>query len=104
VGKIGADLTFEQGATAARMTAVNTLAILRDHLGTLDRVIRFVKVIGRVHAAPDFTRHAEVIDGYSDLMVAVFGDAAICARAAPGMASAPNGVAIIADALVQVRT
>lgn len=102
VGKIGHDLTFEQGVQAARLTALNTLVIMRAHLGTLDHVVRFVKVIGRVHAAPDFTRHAEIIDGYTDLMLEVFGDAAVCARAAPGMGSAPLGVSIIADALVQV--
>lgn len=102
VGKIGLDLTFEQGVHAARLTALNTLVIMRAQLGTLDRVVRFVKMIGRIHAAPDFTRHAEVIDGYTNLMLDVFGDAALCARAAPGMGSAPFGVAIIADALVQV--
>ena len=102
VGKVGLDLTFEQGVQAARLTALNTLVIVKAQLKTLDRVVRFVKVIGRVHAAPDFTRHAEVIDGYTDLMFDVFGDAALCARAAPGMGSSPLGVAIIADALLQV--
>lgn len=102
-GKIGADLSFAQGVVAARLTGLNTLAIVRDHIGSLDRVVRFVKMIGRVHAAPDFTRHAEIIDGYTELMISIFGDVALCARAAPGMGSAPNGVAIIADALIEVR-
>ena len=102
-GKIGAELTLEQGVVAARQVGLNTLAIMKHHLGTLDRVVRFVKVIGRVHAVSDFTRHAEVVDGYTDLMISIFGDAALCARAAPGMGSAPLNVAMIVDALVQVR-
>jgi enamine deaminase RidA (YjgF/YER057c/UK114 family) len=103
VGKIGAELTFEQGVMAARLTGINTLAIVRHHLGSLDRVVKFVMVIGRVHAVPDFERHAEVIDGYTDLMVSVFGDAGLCARAAPGMGSAPFKVAIIVNAILQVK-
>jgi len=103
IGKIGAELTFEEGIVAARHVGLNTLAIMKHHLGTLDRVVRFVKMIGRVHAVPDFARHAEVVDGYTDLMISIFGDAALCARAAPGMGSAPFKMAMIADALVQVR-
>ncbi len=103
IGKIGTDLSLEQGIVAARQVGLNTLAIMKHHLGSLDRVVRFVKMIGRIHAAPDFTQHAEVIDGYTDLMISIFGDAALCARAAPGMGSAPFRVAMIADALVQVR-
>jgi enamine deaminase RidA (YjgF/YER057c/UK114 family) len=103
IGKIGGDLTLDQGVEAARQTAITTLAIIRHHIGDLDRLLRFVKVVCRVHAAPDFTAHAQVVDGYTDLMISIFGDAALCARAAPGMGSAPFGVAIIADALVQVR-
>ena len=103
LGKVGAELTLEEGKLAARQVGLNTLAIIKHHLGTLDRVVRFVKMIGRVHAVPDFTQHAEVVDGYTDLMISIFGDAALCARAAPGMSSAPFKVAMIADALVQVR-
>ena len=75
---------------------------MKHHLGKLDRVVRFVKLIGRVHAIPDFTQHADVVDGYTDLMISVFSDAALCARAAPGMGSALFKVAMIADALLQV--
>lgn len=103
IGKIGHDLTVEQGVVAARQVGLNSLAIIKHHLGSLDRVVRFVKMIGRVHAAPEFTRHAEIVDGYTDLMISIFGDGALCARAAPGMGSAPFGVAMIADALIQVR-
>ena len=103
IGKIGAELTFEEGIVAARHVGLNTLAIMKHHLGTLDRVVRFVKMIGRVHAVPDFARHAEVVDRYTDLMISIFGDAALCARAAPGMGSSPFKMAMIADALVQVR-
>jgi hypothetical protein len=76
---------------AARQVGLNTLAIMRHHLGSLDRVARFVKMIGRVHAVPEFTQHAKIVDSYTDLMVSVFGDAALCARTAPGMGSAPSG-------------
>ena len=103
IGKIGDELTFEQGVMAARLTALNTLAIVRDQLGSLDRVVKFVMVVGRVHAVPDFERHAEVIDGYTDLMLSIFGNAALCARAAPGMGSAPFRVAIIANAILQIK-
>lgn len=103
IGKVGADLTFEEGKVAARQVGLNTLSIMRHHLGTLNRIVRFVKMVGRVHAAPDFTRHAEIVDSYTDLMISIFGDSALCARAAPGMDSAPFKVAMIADALVQVR-
>ena len=103
IGKIGAELTLKEGVVAARQVGLNTLAIMKHHLGSLDRVVRFVKMIGRVHAVPEFTQHAEIVDGYTDLMTSVFGDAGLCARAAPGMGSAPFNVAMIADALVQVR-
>lgn len=103
IGKIGAELTLDQGIVAARQVGLNTLAIIKHHLGTLDRVVRFVKVIGRVHAVPDFEQHAQVVDGYTDLMISIFGDAGLCARAAPGMGCAPFRVALIVDALVQVR-
>jgi enamine deaminase RidA (YjgF/YER057c/UK114 family) len=103
IGKIGGELTLAEGIVAARQVGLNTLSIVKHHMGTLDRVVRFVKMIGRVHATPDFTQHADVVDGYTDLMISVFGDAALCARAAPGMGSAPFKVAMIADALVQVR-
>ena len=82
IGKVGADLSVEQGAAAARQTGLNTLAI---------------------NAAPDFAAHALVIDGYTDLMISIFGDGALCAWSAPGMGSAPFQVAIIADAIVQAR-
>jgi enamine deaminase RidA (YjgF/YER057c/UK114 family) len=103
VGKVGADLTPEQGYEAARLVALGMLANVRDHLGSLDRVVRFAKVVGRVNSTPDFTGHAQVIDGYTDLMISVFGDNALCARSAPGMGSAPFQVAVIADAILQVR-
>ncbi len=103
VGKIGGDLTPEQGYEAARLVALGMLANIRAHLGSLDRVVRFAKVVGRVNATPEFMGHAQVIDGYTDLMVSVFGDSALCARSAPGMGSAPFQVAVIADAILQVR-
>jgi enamine deaminase RidA (YjgF/YER057c/UK114 family) len=103
IGKIGAELSMEQGVAAARQAGLNTLSIIKHHIGSLDRVAKFVKVIARVHAVPEFTAHAQVADGYTDLMISIFGDAALCARAAPGMGSAPLQVAMIVDALIQVK-
>ena len=85
------------------LVALGMLANIRAHLGSLDRVVRFAKVVGRVNVTPEFMGHAQVIDGYTDLMVSVFGDSALCARSAPGMGSAPFQVAVIADAILQVR-
>jgi enamine deaminase RidA (YjgF/YER057c/UK114 family) len=79
VGKIGGDLTPEQGYEAARLVALGMLANIRAHLGSLDRVVRFAKVVGRVNATPEFMGHAQVIDGYTDLMV-WFSATAHCAR------------------------
>ena len=72
-GKLGKDLTTEQGYQAARFTGIMQLSVLKAELGSLNRVKRIVKVLGMVNAVPEFTDHAKVINGYSDLMVEVFG-------------------------------
>jgi enamine deaminase RidA (YjgF/YER057c/UK114 family) len=90
-GKVGRDLSIEQGQEAARLTGLNLLASVRDALGSLDRVRQVVKVLGMVQCADDFTEHPKVINGFSDLMVEVFGDAGRHARSAVGMGSLPSG-------------
>ena len=92
VGKLGRDLTVEKGYEAARSVALNMLASLKEFLGDLDKVKGVIKVLGMVNAAPDFTDHPKVINGCSDLLVAVLGDSARHSRSAVGMGSLPNGI------------
>jgi enamine deaminase RidA (YjgF/YER057c/UK114 family) len=102
-GKVGADLTIEQGYEAARLTGINQLAALKAELGNLNKVKRIVKVLGMVNAAPEFTDHPKVINGYSDLMVEVFGDRGKHARAAVGMGSLPTNIAVEIEMIVEVE-
>ncbi|MEO1241064.1 MAG: RidA family protein [Pseudomonadota bacterium] len=102
-GKLGADLSIEEGYEGARLTAINQLAVLKDMLGDLDRVTRVVKVLGMVNSDPAFVDQPAVINGYSDLIVEVFGDRGRHARAAVGMASLPRGQAVEIEMIVEVR-
>ena len=102
-GKLGAGVTIEEGYEAARLTAINQLAVLKEMLGDLDRVVRIVKVLGMVNSDPDFVEQPAVINGFSDLMVEVFGDRGRHARAAVGMASLPRGQAVEIEMIVEVR-
>ncbi|MDO5979772.1 RidA family protein [Flavivirga spongiicola] len=102
-GKIGADLTIEQGYEAARITAINQLSVLKSTLGNLNKVKRVVKVLGMVNATSDFTDHPAVINGYSDLMVEVFGEHGKHARAAVGMGSLPGDIAVEIEMIVEVE-
>jgi len=102
-GKLGADVSLEEGYEAARLTAINQLAVLKDMLGNLDRVVRIVKVLGMVNSHPDFVEQPAVINGFSDLMVEVFGERGRHARAAVGMASLPRGQAVEIEMVVEVR-
>lgn len=101
-GKLGADLTVEQGYEAARLVGIQQLAALNAELGNLNQVKRIVKVHGMVNAAADFTDHSKVINGFSDLMVEVFGDRGKHARAAVGMGSLPGGIAVEIEVIVEV--
>jgi enamine deaminase RidA (YjgF/YER057c/UK114 family) len=93
-GKVGATLTLEQGRQAARMTALSILATLNSELGSLDRVGQILKVFGMVNCAPGFNQTPAVIDGASDLLVDVFGDAGRHTRSAVGMAELPFDIAV----------
>lgn len=102
-GKVGASLSIEEGYAAARLTGINQLAVLKAMLGDLSRVKRVVKVLGMVNASPDFTEHPKVINGYSDLMVAVFGNKGKHARAAVGMGSLPSDIAVEIEMIVEIE-
>ena len=102
-GKLGKDLTVEQGYSAARAVAILQLAVLKSELGELSRVKRIVKVLGMVNATDDFTDHPEVINGFSDLMVEVLGEKGKHARAAVGMGSLPRNIAVEIELIVEVE-
>ena len=102
-GVVGGDLTEEQGKEAARVVGLCMLSTIRHHLGSLDKVVRLVKVLGMVNAAPTFERHPAVINGFSDLMVEVFGAAGRGARSAVGMGSLPFRIAVEVEAIFEVR-
>jgi enamine deaminase RidA (YjgF/YER057c/UK114 family) len=102
-GRLGEDLTIEDGITAAQACAVMVLAQLKAALGSLDRVERIVKLGIFVNSTPDFTDQPQVGNGASELMIAVFGDAGRHARSAVGVPSLPRGVAVEVDAIVAVR-
>ncbi len=93
-GKVGADLNPEEGAAAARLCALNCLAVARAELGTLDRVRRVVKVTGYVNSAPGFTGQPGVLNGASELLLEVFGEAGRHARAAVGVSELPLDAAV----------
>ncbi|MCP4897192.1 MAG: MBL fold metallo-hydrolase [bacterium] len=101
-GKLGADLTIKEGYEAARLTAINQLAVLKAMLGDLSRVVRIVKVLGMVNSDPDFVEQPAVINGFSDLIVEVFGERGKHARAAVGMATLPRGQAVEIELVVEV--
>lgn len=102
-GKVGTDLDLEAAIDAARLTGLNLLAAMRRELGTLDAVSRVVKVLGMVNAAEGFTRMPEVIDGCSNLLVEVFGEAGRHARSAIGMASLPFNIPVEIELIAEVR-
>jgi enamine deaminase RidA (YjgF/YER057c/UK114 family) len=102
-GKLGKDLTVEQGYEAARIVAINHLAVLKATLGDLKKVKRIVKVLGMVNCESNFTDHPKVINGYSDLMVEIFGEKGKHARSAVGMGSLPNNIAVEVEVIVEVE-
>ena len=103
IGKVGGTLSIEQGAAAARATGICLLATLKAELGTLSRVRRIVKVLGMVNSAPAFTEHPKVMNGFSDLMVAVFGERGKHARSSVGVAALPGDMAVEIEMIVEVE-
>lgn len=103
-GKVGKELTLEQGREAARLVGLNVLSSVRDTLGSLDKVVRLVKVLGMVNCTAEFTQQPQVINGFSELMVQVFGEkAGKGARSAVGMNALPNNIAVEIEAIFEVR-
>lgn len=101
-GVVGRDLTVDEGYRAARLTALSILASLKSELGDLDRVVEWLRAVGYVQTAPDFRENAKVVNGFSDLVVELWGDAGRHARAAPGQGPSPLNVPIIVEAMVAV--
>lgn len=102
-GKVGADLSVEQGYAAARLTALSMLGSLQRVLGDLDRIACWTRVFGMVNAAPDFESHPAVINGFSDLILDVFGpETGAHSRSAVGMASLPFNIPVEIEAEVQL--
>ena len=103
LGKLGAGLDVEAGKAAAKQTGLAILATVRNNLGSLDKVVRLIKVLGLVNSTPDFIDHPKVINGFSDLMVDVFGESGKAARSAFGAAALPNGMAVEVEAIFQFK-
>lgn len=103
VPKVGAEVSVEQARAHARDVGLYHLALIKEALGSLERVRRVVKVFGMVNATPHFTAHTEVINGYSDLLVAVLGERGEHARSAVGVGSLPRGFAVEIEAVVELE-
>ena len=101
-GVVGRDVTIEQAYQHARSTALALIAVMKDELGSLDRVKRIVKVLGMVNAVPGFPDQPKVINGCSDLFVEVFGERGKHARSAVGMGSLPNNIPVEIECIVEV--
>lgn len=101
-GKLGRDLTIEQGAAAARLAALATLGTLRHHLGTLDPITRVLRVIGFINCAPGFNRPSDVLHGFSDLMVEIFGEQGRHTRSAIGVAELYADIPIEVEATFEI--
>ncbi|MGH3104926.1 MAG: RidA family protein [Gaiellaceae bacterium] len=101
-GLVGRDLTVDEGYQAARMTGLSMLASLKAELDDLDRVTQWIRAVGYVHCEPGFAQNATVVNGFSDLIIELWGDAGRHARSAPGQGPSPLNVPIIVDAIAAV--
>lgn len=101
-GKLGANLTIEQGVEASRVAALNGISIIRSAAGSLDRVKQIVKMVGHIASAPGFTDQPQVLNGASDLLVSLFGDAGRHARVAVGAAELPRQAPVEIELIVQL--
>lgn len=102
-GKVGKDLTIEQGYQAARTVAIQHIAVIKAEIGNLKKVKRIVKVLGMVNCEAGFPDQPKVINGYSDLMVEIFGDKGKHARSAVGMIALPNNIAVEVEVIVEIE-
>jgi enamine deaminase RidA (YjgF/YER057c/UK114 family) len=104
VGKLGQDMDVKQGQEAARNVALRVLSVVRQELGSLDKVVRVVKTLGMVNCTPDFTQSPAVVNGFSEVFVQLYGDqAGKGARSAVGMVSLPGGVPVEVEIILQVK-
>lgn len=102
-GKLGKDLTIEQGQAAARLTGISLISTLRGYIGDLNRVKRIVKVVGLVNCTPDFAQQPQVMNGCSNLLVEVFGDRGRHARTSVGVNALPNNIAVEIEMIVELK-
>lgn len=102
-GKLGGDLSVEQGREAARLVAIQQLAVLKSELGDLNKVKRIVKVLGLVNSTDDFTQQPQVVNGFSDMMVEIFGEKGKHARSAVGTNSLPMNIAVEVELIVEIE-
>ena len=102
-GRVPTEVSEEEAYQAARLTGLNLLANLKAEIGDLDRFKRMVKALGMVNAEPDFKAQPKVINGFSDLMVEIFGDAGRGARSAVGMGSLPAGIPVEIEVIVEIE-
>lgn len=102
-GKVGVDLTIEEGYEAAKSIAYQHLAVIKNEISDLNKVVRIVKVLGMVNTTPEFTAHSQVINGYSDFMVEIFGEKGKHARSAVGMSSLPVDLAVEIEVIVEIE-
>ena len=102
-GKVGRDLTEKEGYEAARLAGLAMLSTLKNTIGDLNRVSRIVKVTGMVNCTSDFVNQPEVINGFSDLMVQVFGENGLHARSAAGMGSLPRNISVEIEMIVELK-
>ena len=101
-GKLGADMTVEQGRASAEKVGLCMLSTIKASVGELSRVKRFVRILGFVNSAPDFTQHPQVVNGFSDLMVVAFGEGGKAPRSAVGAPSLPSNIPVEVEAIVEL--
>lgn len=102
-GRVGTDLTIEEGYAAAKLCCLHALAHIADYIGSLDRVESVVKVLGLVNSGGDFSDQPAVINGFSDLLLEVFGERGVHARSAMGAFNLPNRCAVSVDCILKIR-
>lgn len=103
IGKVGSEFNLEQAQEAARLTGISLLEALKAEVGSLNNVKRIVKVLGMVNAVPSFDQHSQVINGFSDLMVEVFGENGKHARSAIGLGSLPRNIPVEIEMIVEMK-
>ena len=101
-GKVGEEISEEEGYQAAKQVALTMLSTMKANIGSLDRVVRIIKVLGMVNSAPDFLNHPQVINGFSDMMVEVFGEPGRAARSAVGMGALPGNISVEVEAILEL--